>query len=167
MKMYLGTKLLTAVAMTLGEYNKYQGLDLPSDQDGSEEGFLVEYQDGGKANHPNHKGYISWSPKVAFNGAYREVDGLNFGLAIEAMKKGRKVARAGWNGKGIHVFLVDEASGLKRVVFNGEQCDVRLSQHLAIDTTGLQTDNEDAPKSIVPWLASQSDMLADDWMIIE
>jgi len=38
------------------------------------------------------------------------------------------------------------------------------SPYIFIDTTGLQTENEAAPKSLVPWLASQTDMLADDWV---
>jgi len=91
---------------------------------------------------------------------------MNFGDAIKAMKKGAKVARRGWNGKGINIFLIDEAIALKRVGFDGENCDVRLQQHIVIDTTGLVTDNSAAPKSCVPWLASQTDMLAEDWSII-
>lgn len=80
----------------------------------------------------------------------------NFGEAIEALKKGLKVARKGWNGKGIFIELQvpDENSKMS-------------SPYIYIDTTGLQTDNSDAPKSLVPWLASQTDMLADDWVIIE
>ena len=90
---------------------------------------------------------------------------MNFGQAIEQMKAGQKVAREGWNGKGIFIFLMDEAVGLKRVGHDGENCDVRVQQHIAIDTTGLQTDNPAAPKSVVPWLASQTDMLAEDWIV--
>jgi len=77
---------------------------------------------------------------------------MNFGQAIEAMKAGNKVAREGWNGKGIFIELQvpDKRSKM-------------TSPYIYIDTTGLQTDNEAAPKSRVPWLASQTDMLADDW----
>lgn len=39
--------------------------------------------------------------------------------------------------------------------------------YIYIDTTGLKTDNRDAPKSKVPWLASQTDMLANDWEVVE
>ena len=62
---------------------------------------------------------------------------MNFGLALEELKKGNKVARKGWNGKGIF-----------------------------IDTTGLKSDNEFAPRDLVPWLASQTAMLAEDWEIV-
>lgn len=81
---------------------------------------------------------------------------MNFGKALEALKDGKKAARAGWNGKGIFIELQrpDENSKM-------------TSPYIFIDTTGLQTTNEAAPKSRVPWLASQTDMLADDWAIVE
>ena len=90
---------------------------------------------------------------------------MNFGQAIEAMKNGKKVARRGWNGKGIYIIIVDKAIGVKRSGGIGENCTVELSRHIAIDTTGLASDNPDAPRSVVPWLASQTDMLAEDWEI--
>lgn len=67
---YIGTKIITAIAMTRLAYNEYRGWDLPADENGSDEGYLVEYQDGGKPNHPGHVGYISWSPKEQFEAAY-------------------------------------------------------------------------------------------------
>ena len=68
--------------------------------------FLVEYLDGGQSNHPSHIGYISWSPKGVFEGHYQNtVEGMSFGHAIEAMKLGYKVARTGWNGKGMWIAL--------------------------------------------------------------
>lgn len=81
---------------------------------------------------------------------------MNFGLALEAAKKGAKIARKGWNGKGIFVKVqvLEEHSEM-------------TSPYLYIDTTGLQTDNAFAPKNRVPWLASQTDLLADDWVIVE
>lgn len=80
---------------------------------------------------------------------------MNFGQAISAMKEGEKVARKGWNGKGIFVELQTPDVNSKMT-----------SPYIFIDTTGLQTDNLDAPKSRVPWLASQTDMLAEDWSVI-
>ena len=41
------------------------------------------------------------------------------------------------------------------------------SPYIYIDTTGLRSNNLDAPRSCVPWLASQTDMLAEDWEIME
>jgi hypothetical protein len=83
------------------------------------------------------------------------VEGMSFGQAIEALKLGKKVARKGWNGKGIFCQLQvpDQNSKMS-------------SPYIYIDTTGLETTNENAPKSLVPWLASQTDMLSDDWEII-
>lgn len=80
----------------------------------------------------------------------------NFGLVLQALKEGKKATRAGWNGKGIFIELQkpDENSKMTH-------------PYIFIDTTGLQTDNPHAPKSLVPWLASQTDMLADDWVIVE
>lgn len=77
---------------------------------------------------------------------------MNFGEAIHEMKCGRKVARKGWNGKGIYI----------KVQFPDVNSKM-TSPYIYIDTSGLQTDNPDAPKSLVPWLASQTDMLAEDW----
>ena len=80
---------------------------------------------------------------------------MNFGQALDQLKMGDKVARKGWNGKGIFIELQvpDENSKM-------------TSPYIFIDTTGLQTDNEAAPKSLVPWLASQTDMLAEDWEVV-
>jgi len=78
---------------------------------------------------------------------------MDFGEAIRSLKKGKRMARKGWNGKGIFIELqVPDARS-------------KMSHpYIYIDTTGLQTNNPDAPKSLVPWLASQTDMLAEDWM---
>jgi hypothetical protein len=67
---YTGTKTLFATPMNRADYNVYRGWGLPADEDGTDEGYLVEYTDGGEANHPDHAGYISWSPKEQFDNAY-------------------------------------------------------------------------------------------------
>lgn len=69
-KKYIGIKEILAKPMTRLEYNDYRGWELPTNEDGADEGYLVEYLDGGKPNHPNHVGYISWSPKAVFERAY-------------------------------------------------------------------------------------------------
>lgn len=71
-KTYTGTKALRAWPATRGEYNAYRGWSIPADEDAHERGYLVEYIDVGKANHPNHAGYISWSSSYAFENAYVE-----------------------------------------------------------------------------------------------
>jgi len=67
---YIGTKNIKAQPMTRFEYNDYRGWALPVDENGNDEGYLVEYLDGGASNHPSHAGYISWSPKAQFDAAY-------------------------------------------------------------------------------------------------
>ena len=68
---------------------------------------------------------------------------MTFGMAIEALKYGRRVARAGWNGKGQFVFLIVP-----------DKMGVNSLPYLSISTvTG----------DVVPWLASQTDVLATDW----
>lgn len=83
-------------------------------------------------------------------------ENLSFGNALEKLKLGDKVARKGWNGKGIFIELQRPDTNSKMT-----------SPYIFIDTTGLQTDNNHAPKSRVPWLASQTDMLSDDWCVVE
>lgn len=67
---YLGTKVIHAVAMTRAEYNKYRGWELPADENGDDNGYLVEYADGGAPNVEGHPGYVSWSPRDVFEKAY-------------------------------------------------------------------------------------------------
>lgn len=93
MKQYIGTKIIQAEPMTRGAYNKYRGWTIPADESPYDDGYLVRYPDG----------YESWSPKDVFEAAYRETDAMSFGMAIEAMKKGYRVARQGWNGKNMSV----------------------------------------------------------------
>jgi hypothetical protein len=78
---------------------------------------------------------------------------MDFGRALRELKCGRRVAREGWNGKGIFIEIQHPDENSKMT-----------SPYIFIDTTGLQTENKAAPKSRVPWLASQTDMLADDWL---
>lgn len=79
---------------------------------------------------------------------------FDFGTAIRYLKKGMIVARKGWNGRGIFIELQVPDANSKM-----------SSPYIFIDTTGLQTDNPDAPRSRVPWLASQTDMLSEDWIL--
>ena len=150
MPRYIGTKLVQAKPMSRGEYNAYRGWPIPCDEDQTAKGYLVRYQ---------LDGYESWSPKEVFEKAYRQVDGLSFGLAIEAMKQGRRVTRRGWNGKGMYVFL---AHGMD---FNTDADLSELDDQdvEVLDCLVMRT----ATGAFCPgWLASQTDMLADDWMLL-
>ena len=83
---------------------------------------------------------------------------MDFGDVIKGLKKGniKKFARKGWNGKGIYIQLQvpDEHSKMSL-------------PYIYIVTSDLESDNPYSPKGIVPWLASQTDILADDWMEVE
>ena len=151
MKHYIGTKEIQARPMNRGEYNEYRGWPIPADESAQDEGYLVKY---------SPDGYESWSPKQVFEQAYRETSGMNFGLAIEAMKIGFRVSRAGWNGKGMYVFLA-ACNELNTDADLSEFADqsVKISDLFVLRT---------AQNALQPgWLATQSDMLADDWYVVE
>jgi len=70
---YVGTKQVIATPMNRLAYNEYRGWQLPANENGADEGYLVEYTDGGAPNDPRHAGYISWSPKEQFDNAYLSI----------------------------------------------------------------------------------------------
>ena len=80
---------------------------------------------------------------------------MDFGDVIRLMKKdhNRKFAREGWNGKGIYIQLQVPDENSKMTL-----------PYIYIVTSNLVTSNPHAPKGVVPWLASQTDMLAEDWI---
>lgn len=160
---HIGTKLIIAGAMTRAAYNEFRGWTLPADENGEDEGFLVEYLDGGKPNVAGREGYVSWSPKKVFENAYRPVDGLTFGFAIEVLKLGKKVARAGWNGKGMFIFLVPGSTfKVNRAPLLGiypEGTEINYRPHIAM---------KGVDGSISEWTpAAGNDVLAEDWQIVE
>ena len=115
-----------------------------------EDGYRVKYEDG----------YLSWSPKAVFEAAYRETTGMSFGLAIEAAKMGRAVAREGWNGKEMFLYYVpaNEYAVTTEIARSYFGDTVPYGAYIALKTM---------QGNVVPWLASQADMLADDWQIVE
>lgn len=133
MEKYIGTKMVEAE---------------PAAKDG-QGGYRVRYADG----------YESWSPKNVFEEAYRPINGMNFGLAIDAMRKGYKARRRGWNGKNQHIELASAISyrAPDGTIVNADH-DAIGNQAIAFcGTSGVQ----------MGWLASQADMLADDWEIVQ
>jgi len=82
MKHYIGIKEINAKPMNRLDYNNFRGWELPADENGDDEGYLVECIDSGKANTKEYKGYVSWSPEDVFERAYKPTDGMTFGLAI-------------------------------------------------------------------------------------
>lgn len=90
-------------------------------------------------------------------------DEFDFGAAIHLLKSGEKVARQGWNGKGMYLFLVNGDAVAKSIgdcYGNPEQFENNLP---VLDAIYMKT----AGHKLVPWLASQTDVLAEDWQIVE
>ena len=153
MNQYIGVKLINAKPMNRLAYNQLRGWEVPADENPDDEGFLVEYLDDGKPNHKDFEGYISWSPKDVFERAYGPTTGMSFGLALEALKKGQKVSRKGWNGKGQWLYMIpashwETTRGLE--LLDGRPW------------IGIKTVDD----KFMPWVASQSDMLVTDWEIV-
>ena len=73
MERYIGVKEIKARPMNRKEYNDYRGWICPANENGADEGMLVEYLDAGQQNHEDHEGYISWSPKDVFSKAYYRI----------------------------------------------------------------------------------------------
>lgn len=128
---YIGTKEITA---------------WEQEKDG-QPGYAVKYADG----------YISWSPKAVFEEAYRVTEGpaqfLTFGDAIHFLKAGKRVARHGWNGKGMWLEM--------------QRPDEHSKMTLPYLYLSYPNDSVNTPGARVPWLASQTDMLTEDWVVLE
>ena len=113
---------------------------------------------------------------------------VTFGEAIEAAKKGCKITRSGWNGKGMWLVLFSQSNFIIVDIGEGVPSPTNLSQLKAthvIGETGTRiehigiTDNghdfypisdffllKTADNKVVPWNASQPDSLAEDWIIL-
>ena len=87
---------------------------------------------------------------------------FDFSTALDYLKTGKKVARQGWNGKGMFIFLVPGSTfkvnrpPLLGIYLEGTE----ITYHAHID---MKT----ADNQVVPWLASQTDLLAVDWTLVE
>ena len=128
---YIGTKEITA---------------WEQEKDG-QPGYAVKYADG----------YTSWSPRDVFEAAYRVTEGpaqfLTFGDAVHFLKQGKRVARHGWNGKGMWLEV--------------QRPDEHSKMTLPYLYLNYPNDSVNTPGARVPWLASQTDMLCEDWVVLE
>ena len=155
MDKYIGTKMIEAKPMNRGEYNKYRGWQIPEGENPADEGYLVKYSDG----------YESWSPRKQFEEAYRDCNGMTFGIALELLKKGCKVAREGWNGKGMFIVY-------QKGYPDGIPCNKQTAEAWGIDEGDLficnpylQIKQVDGSHSM--WVPSIGDVLAEDWVVVE
>lgn len=171
MQQYIGVKVINAKPMTRAEYNTFRGWTLPADENGDDAGFLVEYTDGGRGNTDHYAGYVSWSPADVFDRAYRVTTGMTFGLALEALKLGHKVARRGWNGKGMWLSLSVHTASTRMVPAGGfwseNNADFARSLGGAAPVLPCITMKTATGEILMGWLASQTDMLCEDWEIVE
>lgn len=98
-----------------------------------------------------------------------ESQGANFGDAIAALKKGKRVARQGWNGKGMFLFLLPAGKVPKSAIHDPALRKVMDEQvegdtFEALGSIRMFTADK---KVLTGWLASQTDILSEDWIIIE
>ena len=151
MKKYIRCHIVDAEPMTFGSYCTSCSNLVVDSYDPADEGYRVIYPDG----------YVSWCPKEAFDQAARPVDGMTFGMAIEAMKRGKKVARKGWNGKGQFVYYVPadryyaKTPAAKSIAAPDGKVSYR--PYFALKT---------AQGDVATWVPSISDCVAEDWEII-
>ncbi len=84
---------------------------------------------------------------------------MNFGKIIEKVKQGERAKRTGWNGKKQYIELAKSISyvNAKGEIINAEHNAIGNNAIAFVSTSGVQ----------LGWLASQADMLADDWKIID
>ena len=139
-----------ACPLTRGDYNKYRGWEMPPNENPNDMGYLVQYPDG----------YVSWCPKVAFEKASRPTpDGLPFGYAImQCLYNHKCIKRKGWNG-------IDQYVEYRCVnIEYGEENKSVTSFAFVFHGKNIHTGETNVQ---VGWLASQADMQADDWVIVE
>lgn len=114
-------------------------------------GYAIKYQDG----------YVSWCPADVYARDYQPIDALSFGHAVHALKAGHKVARAGWNGKGMFLYHVPANAYPAQTPIAkaewGEDALVPYRAYIAMKTVD---------GDVQVWTASQTDVLADDWMVL-
>ena len=164
MKSYIMSKVVKAVPVKLVNGVQWpEGLPLPKekaplDPNCAEVGNIIE--EGYMFIAAENEKWPQFMPAAEFEGCCREADNMDFGDAIAVMKDGAKVARKGWNGRGQYVFLAYEADFVTDAdisAFDGK--DVEVGDMLVLKT---------AQDTFQPgWLASQADMLAEDWYIGE
>lgn len=125
------------------------------------DGYLVEYKDG----------YKSWSPKSVFEAAYHEVGAMNFGEAIETLKSGFAIRRAGWNGKGL--FVVKQVpSHITGDIIAKMQSIPQSAKDILLKRENPHIDYTNQMLIINPdgradsWVPSSSDVFAEDWEVV-
>ena len=170
MTAFVGTKSVLATPMTRGDYNEYRGWQIPENEYPKEQGYLIEYVDGGKPNDDRHAGYISWSPKDVFERSYKTPNlnsNLTFGEALEHLKKGARVARSGWNGKNQYVVAQQGQEIESTYVWNPHNKAHAEKLGGWIEVAPYCTLKTAQDTLAMGWIPSTGDLFAEDWMVLE
>lgn len=156
MSKYIGVKIVDATEMSLMAAEAYLNRPMYGSISNTDQpGYLVCYPDG----------YESWCPQDQFEEANEPMTGMNFGHAIEAAKKGYRIAREGWNGKNMFVvYQKGYPEGIPCNVQTAEAYNMKPGE-LFKCRPYLQMRCADGTHQM--WLASQSDILERDWMIVQ
>lgn len=137
MNKYIRMHIVEAEPMSRVAYNEKRGWKVPSNENPNDEGYYLKRDDG----------YLTWCTKEQFKSDFRPIEGMTFGMAVEALKRGKRVARKGWNGKGMWIELqVPDA-------------------HSKMQMPYVYIKNAQDKK--VPWVPCQADILGEDWMGVE
>ncbi len=156
MEKYIGTKIIHACSITREDAEKHLGRSVGGTKTG--DGYLVEYEDG----------YQAWSPLDAFDAAYRRTDGMPYGLAIEAMKKGHFVAFCGWKEADQFIYFVEGTTvPIENLRGNCAKAIAASANTAPVQDICGHIDMKAADGSIiVGWSPSQREMLTDGWYIV-
>jgi len=158
----IGVKLVDLKEMSWAEFQTLAAETQRPKRPDDAPGYHIRYEDG----------YCSWSPQAVADAAYRSCDAMTFGLALEAIKQGHKVARRGWNGANMFIVFM---SGMQLPPYNTQGTERKVNDRTAKWIGKDQALNcqpyiamYNAQKQWIPgWVASQSDMLSDDWYLVE
>lgn len=93
--------------------------------------------------------------------------GLNFGQALEALKAGRRVSRTGWNGKGMYLWLLPATEVPMDWIKEPRLREIAEDNLGSVECLASIRMKTADGKVLTGWLASQSDMFAEDWEILD
>lgn len=156
---YVRTQRAAAFSKTFGEYLKDGGCPVGCPESATEEseGFHVTYLFERKPKE-------EWISFEDFIHEFEAQERMSFGAALLFLKQGLKVAREGWNGKGMWLVLADGTKGETVDMTHGSNYQRAGLESVCIDP---HIDMYTAQGTMQPgWLASQADMLAEDWMLV-
>lgn len=174
--------VVDAKPMTRNEYCDITGNKIPAGADPDAPGFMIVNANISECNVEGFDGFVSWLPLDAFGEVYNplatpinvEINAkysLSFSSALEWLKQGKRVARNGWNGKGMFLMMVKGESVTEQINdcygdpnrYEVGQDGYEKGQSIPVlDAIYMKT----ADNKLVPWVASQTDMLSEDWTVV-